>query len=241
MHQNENRINQHRRTPLRAGVGRRAVRFGLLATASLTAVSAAAVSAQAAGPANHSTNSRGVAVADDSAHALANPGHETRFDDSFTVHQYGPLIAAGLRNQAQAESVSCSAGDPCRSVALSFQIVTMAGENIHLNAVNLSHASNVHCAGCQTLSAAYQFVVSTPNAFTLSASAQAQLAQIHRKLDALGKSTTPVDTVRQQADALAAQVVTVLRAAAATAPKGPGVQAQDSMAPTVTMQRMDSF
>ena len=235
-------LNQHRRAIPRVGAGRKAIRLGLLATASLTALSAAATAAtaQGVGPTNHSTNSHGIAIADDNVHTLANRAHESRFADSFTVHQYGPVFAASARNQADAVSAGCTAADPCRSVALSFQIVTMAGENIHLNAVNLSNASNYHCAGCETLAGAYQFVVSTPNPFTLSATAQRRLADIHRKLDALGKSTAPVAAVKQQADALAAQVVTLLKSAAATAPKGPGVDALAAMAPTVTVHRMMS-
>jgi hypothetical protein len=230
-------INQHRRAIPRTGLGRKAVRIGLLATAGITAVTTAATAAQAAGPGAVSSNSHGVAIANDSARALANPGHRVRFDDSFTVHQDGTLFAAVAHNTARADSVGCSAAKPCRSVALSFQIVTMAGENIRLNAVNTSSADNHHCADCQTLAGAYQFVVSTPRAFTLSPTAQRQLADIHRRLDALGHSTAPIATVKAQADALAAQVTAVLKAAAATAPKGPGVDALAMQMPTVTMHR----
>lgn len=233
-------LNQHRRAIPRAGSGRRAVRIGLLATAGLTAVATAATTAQAVGVGTFASDSHGVAIANDGARALANPGHRVRFDDSFTVHQEGNLFAAGAHNTARADSVGCTAAAPCRSIALSFQIVTMAGENIHLNAVNLSSADNHHCAGCQTLAGAYQFVVSTPRAFTLGPAALRQLADIHRRLDALGRSTAPIATVKAQADALAAQVNGILKAAAATAPKGPGVDALAVQAPTVTMHRMFS-
>ncbi|MEY9873075.1 hypothetical protein ABH931_002556 [Streptacidiphilus sp. MAP12-33] len=226
-------LNQHRKTRIRAGAARRALRVGLLATAGLGVIGATAGAAQAAGSANE-----GVAVANDGAHTLANRAHETRFQDSFTVHQYGALYAASARNQAMAVSAYCSAGDPCRSVALSFQIVTMAGTNIHLNAVNLSRAENIHCDGCQTLAGAYQFVVSTPRPFTLSAAAERQLAVIHRKLDALGKSTAPISQIKSQVDALAAQVTAILKAAAATAPKGPGVDALAQMEPEVRVHRV---
>ena len=229
-------LNQHRRAIARVGVGRKAVRIGLLATASLTAVATAAT-AQAATPGGTAMNGHGVAVAVDGAHALANPGNRTRFDDSFTVHQEGSVFAASARNQAEADSVACTAAKPCRSVALSFQIVTMAGENIHLNAVNTSNASNIHCDGCQTLAAAYQFIVSTPRPFALSRTAQRQLADIHRKLDALGKSRAPIATVQAQADALAAQVTSILDTASANAPKGPGADPFTVAHPRVTVHR----
>ena len=227
-------LNQHRRATPRTGPARRALRLGMLATAGLSVVATAA-SAQAA---TTSHVAHGVAVADNTVSTLANPGHPDQFQDAFTVQQYGALYAAAADNQAQAQSAACTAARPCRSVALSFQIITMAGEHIHLDARNVSHAANHDCAGCQTLAGAWQFIVSTPEPFTLGATAQRQLADIHRSLDALGRSTAPVATVQQQADALAAQVQSVLQAAAATAPKGPGVNALAAAAPTVTLHRM---
>ena len=235
-----NLTHRHRAAP-RPGPARRAMRLGLLATVGLTVAATAATTATAqaatvgeAGPGS----GHGVAVADSNVDTVANPGHRNQFQDSFTVHQYGDLYAAAVRNQAEAQSWVCTAASPCRSVALSFQIVTMAGEDIHLNAQNVSHAANHDCAGCQTLAGAWQFIVSTPEPFTLSASAQSQLATIHRELDALGRSTAPVSTIQQQADALASQVTAILRSAAATAPKGPGVNALAVAAPTVTVHQM---
>jgi hypothetical protein len=227
-------LNHHRRARPHSGPARKAVRLGLLATAGLTVIATAA-SAEAAttGGALH-----GIAVADDSARTLASPGQPSEFQDSFTVHQEGALFDSVDRNQASAESAACTAAKPCRSIALSFQIVTMAGENIRLNASNVSNATDHECAGCQTFAGAWQFIVSTPSPFTLSASAQRQLADIHRRLDALGKSTAPVSVIQSQAEALAAQVQAVLSSAAATAPKGPGVDVLAQMAPTVTMHRM---
>ena len=237
MHLNEPRLNEHRKVTPRTGAGRKAVRLGLLATVGLGAIATAA-SAQAAAPGTFSSNGHGVAIADDAALAYANPVHRTDFDDSFTVHQYGTVFAAAAHNDAHATSSACTAASLCRSVALSFQIITMAGENIHLNAQNRSRSTNNHCTDCQTFAGAYQFVVSTANPFTLSPSAQRQLAGIHRKLDALGRSNASIASIQAQADALAAQVTSILKAAAATAPKGPGVDALAAMAPTVTMHRM---
>lgn len=229
-------LNEHRKTRERPGRRRHVLRFGLLAAASLTALGAVTGAAQAIGFSQSPVP--GVGVATDSTFTLANPGHRVRFDDSFTVQQYGALFAASAHNQATAESAYCAADAPCRSVSLSFQIVTMAGSDIHLNAVNLSHASNVHCDGCQTLAGAYQFVVSTPRPFTLSAAAERQLAAIHRSLNALSTSTAPTAVVQQQVDSLAAQVTAILQAAAATAPKGPAVDGLAQLVPQVTVHRM---
>jgi hypothetical protein len=170
------------------------IRFGVLATAALGTIGAAAGIAQAVTIGDgFSSDSGGVAVADNTTFALSNAQDQSSFKDSFTIHQYGAVQSAYLRNQATAESVACSPDAPCRAISLSFQIVTMAGTDIHLNAVNLGNAENVHCAGCQTVAGAYQFVVSTPRAFTLNAAA----------------------------DALAAKVEAILQNAAATSPEGP--------------------
>ena len=202
---------------------KRIFRFGLLTTAALGAVATAAGAAQAVSLGNgFATDSSGIAVANESTLALSNPHDQSAFKDSFTIDQFGGVFAATVRNEATAESVSCSADSPCRAVSLSFQIVTMAGTDIHLNAVNLSNATNVHCDGCQTVAGAYQFVVDTPYAFKLSSAAEAQLAAIHKQLNALSDGKLSVADVQAKADALAVQVAAILKNAAATAPEQGG-------------------
>ena len=232
-------MTNHRRDR-RLPVARRAFRLGILATAALGTVGTAAGIAQAVSFGDgYSSDSSGVAVANNEAFALSNAGDQTSFKDSFTIHQYGQVNAAYARNVATAQSVACSPDAPCRSVSLSFQIITMAGTDIHIDAVNLSNANNVHCAGCQTVAGAYQFVVDTPGAFKLSTSAEKQLAAIHQQLNALRGSNLSVADVRAKADALAVQVASILKNAAATAPQGPVLHPMtaSSMRPAVTVYR----
>lgn len=203
-------------------LSRKAIQFGLLTAGIAAAATAAPAQAAPVAQGHH-----GVAVASDHADSHANRRHHTQFRDSFTVHQFGSVQAAGVRNQANAVSAGCSVDAPCRSVALSFQIVTLAGARTHLNAVNLSDAVNKHCDGCQTLAGAYQFVVSTPRPFTLNDSAQHQLTDIHRRLDALSRSKDSAADLKAQADQLAAEVNAVLKDAVAHA----------DFTPEVTMHR----
>ncbi|MFI9806237.1 hypothetical protein ACIHEJ_18085 [Streptomyces sp. NPDC052301] len=200
----------------------RALRLGLFAAG--VAGVATTVPAQAA------TGSAHAAFASDHVFSHADRAHHTQSRDSFTVRQFGTVNAVGARNQANAVSAGCSADDHCRSVALSFQIVTVAGEHTHLNASNYSDAANKECTGCQTLAGAYQFVVSTPTAFSLDAGTRHRLDDIHRRLDALTRSTLPAAELRTRADGLAGEVTAVLRDAVAHAPKA---KAQ----PTVTLHR----
>jgi hypothetical protein len=203
----------------------------MLTTAGLTTL-ATAGTAEASGGIPHD-----VGVVVDQARTTANRVHPDQYRDSFSVHQLGTMISATADNRAVASSVACSSDDPCRSVALSFQIVTTAGANIRLHATNTGKATNVHCAGCQTFAGAYQFIVSTPRPFTLSTRTRHDLAAVSGQLDALGRSGESVTEIKQRADTLAAQVITLLRDAAATAPRGPAVDALTSFQPTVTMHR----
>lgn len=227
--QNHHQRNHSHRKP-RSSQGnavRRALRTVLLtagAAGAATALPAQAATAATGGPQNHA------AVASDHVFSHADRAHHAETKDSFTVRQFGRVNAAGVRNQANAVSVGCSADDACRSVALSFQIVTVAGKRTHLNAVNLSDAVNKHCTGCQTLAGAYQFVVSTPTALTLDPETQGRLADVHRRLDALTRSPEPASDLKRQADALAAEVTGILHDAVARAPK-------TDTEPTVTLHR----
>jgi hypothetical protein len=216
-------LNSHRKARSAAKpFTQRAVRLGLFA-AGIAGV-ATAVPAQAASAAPHA------AVASDHVFSHADRAHHTQARDSFTVRQFGTVNAAAARNQANAVSAGCSADDACRSVALSFQIVTIAGEHTHLNAVNLSDATNKSCTGCQTLAGAYQFVVSTPTPMTFDAATQRKLTDVHRRLDQLTRSSLPAAELRSRVDALAGEVTGILHDAVAHAPKG---HAQ----PAVTMHR----
>ncbi|MGW4444563.1 hypothetical protein [Streptomyces sp. NPDC004682] len=178
------------------------------------------------------------AIAVDLANSRADRTHMYDFDESFRIHEYGPTVAVTANNRATAMSVGCSADAPCRSVALSFQIVTTAGSNARLiNATNLSRASNEHCPSCETLSAAYQFVVATPREFHLSKASRSELAGIQRQVDALRTSRLPIARIRERADALAQQVKVILDRETARAPRGDARDPRTNFAPTVTMHR----
>ncbi|MFF7968166.1 hypothetical protein ACFZC3_22765 [Streptomyces sp. NPDC007903] len=205
-------MSSHRK-PRSSPFNGRAVRTVLLA-AGAAGVATAVPAHAATGPV------RSAAVVSDSVFTGANRLHHTQARDSFTIRQFGKVNATSVRNQAHAVSMGCSVDDHCRSVALSFQIVTVAGDAHHLKAVNVSDAANKYCDGCQTLAGAYQFVVSTPHPLALDAGARRQLADIHRRLDALTRSTLPATELQKRVDALAGEVNGVLQTAVAKAPKG---------------------
>ncbi|GAA2809571.1 hypothetical protein GCM10010441_37680 [Kitasatospora paracochleata] len=219
------------RPPSRRLLGRNTQRLGVLTVACLAALGIAGPAG--AVPAS-SHPGRDVPVVRDLARTHADRTRTDQFQSSFDVRQLGAVVGAAVDNRALAVSAGCRPERPCRSVALSFQIVTMAGDQTRLSAGNTGRALNEHCAGCQTLAVAYQFIVAAPRPFTLSAQAQAQLAAVHRQLDALKNSREPVSVVHQQVDALADQVKAVLDREAAAAAKGPALAPLGAVRPTVT-------
>ncbi|MFD0134150.1 hypothetical protein ACFVIL_09275 [Streptomyces sp. NPDC127159] len=225
----------HRKPSMRRR-SRSAVGLGLGVAASATLSLVAATGTAAAGPV--AGRSGGAAIAVDLAQARADRTRVNQFDESFRIHEYGPSVAVSAYNRAVAQSVGCSVHAPCRSVALSFQIVTTAGSSARLiNATNLSQAVNEHCPGCQTFSGAYQFVVATPRAFTLGSAARRELAVIEDQVEALKTSRVPVAEVTRQADVLARRVKAVLDGEMARAPRATGSDPLADFVPHVTMYR----
>ncbi|WP_037626427.1 hypothetical protein [Streptomyces aureus] len=221
------------RKPRTSTAAKTAVRLGMIATAGM-AVAATTTTAQASSGSSHSFMSTAVDMADTHADRM----HVNQFDESFKIHQFGPLVAVTANNRATAESAGCSVQAPCRSIALSFQIVTAAGRNARLvNATNISRSANDHCPGCETFAGAYQFVVATPQELTLSKPARSQLARIHREVAGLRRSHLAIPDVKKRADELAQEVKTVLDREAASAPHRSAASPPDNFRPTVTMHR----
>ncbi|MFD8389166.1 hypothetical protein ACFV2N_08140 [Streptomyces sp. NPDC059680] len=226
----------HHRKPRTPRATKAAVRLGVAVTAGLAMT---AVTTAARATPGRSGISHDVAIAVDAALSHADRTHVNQFDQSFVIHEYGPSVAVTANNRATAVSAGCSLDAPCRSVALSYQIVTTAGRNARLiNATNISRSVNEHCPACRTVSAAYQFVVATPRQFSLSRQARSELSSINRQVDALRASRLPIDQITRQADEFARQVKAVLDREAARAPRTSG--GNDPLAdfmPTVTMHR----
>ncbi|MEW2315766.1 hypothetical protein [Streptomyces bauhiniae] len=218
------------RKPSTSTVARAAVNIGVAAGAGLAMTTATA--SATTGP------SGGAAIAVDLAHSRADRTHVHDFDETFRVHEYGPSVAVTADNRATAESVGCSPLSPCRSVALSFQIVTTSGRNARLvRATNIGRAANEHCPSCQTFAGAYQFVVATPRAFTLGAGARRELAALGRRAAELRSSTLPVSRVQARADAISREVKAVLDREAARAPRAGENDPGADFTPFVTMRR----
>ncbi|MET7390860.1 hypothetical protein ACFYPT_35445 [Streptomyces sp. NPDC005529] len=221
------------RKPRTSTMAKTAVRLGMIATAGM-AVAATTTTAQASSGNSHSF----MYTAVDMAGTHADRMHVNQFEESFKIHQFGPLVAVTANNRAMAESAGCSVYAPCRSIALSYQIVTASGRNARLvNATNISRSANDHCDSCETFAGAYQFVVATPQELTLSKTARSQLARIHREVVGLRTSNLPIPSVKKRADELAQEVKAVLDRESTAAPRHPHADPRDNFQPIVTMHR----
>jgi hypothetical protein len=209
-------------------ISRNAKRLGLLTISCMTALTVAV-------PAGAAPSSSYIGTAYDLARTHANRAHPDQFKDTMDIHQLGAVVVAHVDNRAIAVSAGCKPRNRCRSVAMSMQIDIMAGSHVRLIASNIGLAVNYECPGCQTFAGAYQFIVSTPQPFTLSDKARDELDAIEGQLDDLRDSQNSITYIHEHADSLADQVKAILNDAAAAAPRGPVMHPLDTFQPTVTM------
>jgi hypothetical protein len=117
------------------------------------------------------------------------------------------------RLQNQAISVSRCVG--CSTVTIAVQIALLDGPNPVFDPVNTAFGVNAACLGCLTVGLAYQFVVSTRTPLALSDATKGQLDAIGNALEALPNSGLSADGMKSAADAQAAKIAGILKAAAA--------------------------
>src|SRR5690349_13211822 len=102
------------RKPRSSTAAKTAVRLGMIATAGMALAATTTVASASSGGSHLFSSSTAV----DMANTHADRIHVNQFDESFKIHQFGPLVAVTANNRAMAESAGCSVSDPCRSDAL---------------------------------------------------------------------------------------------------------------------------
>ncbi len=98
----------------------------------------------------------------------------------------------------------------CRTAAIAFQVVLAEG-TVALSADNHAAAINDRCTTCDTLAAAYQFVVVGGGEVSLTRSGRSQLRGLDRDLRDLRRSEATGAELAAAAEALAGQVLAVLQ------------------------------
>jgi putative peptide zinc metalloprotease protein len=122
------------------------------------------------------------------------------------------------KNEAYAFA-SCT---DCRTVAVAFQVVLVAGQVDVVVPQNLSGALNYGCVRCVTQALATQLVVSVPGALTDAQNAQ--LAAVWKELQAFGThiQDVPLAELRSRLSEYEARILDVVRPAATGASESAG-------------------
>lgn len=128
-----------------------------------------------------------------------------RYEVAFDVVVSGSSQPS-LSNSATAVS-SCTA---CRTVVISVQLALLNGDVLGVATDNQALAVQIDCELCESLAAAYQFVIVSPDAGGFSRDALAQLRRIERQLRQVARSSLPLDELAAEVDALAARALTVM-------------------------------
>ena len=100
--------------------------------------------------------------------------------------------------------------ESCQTVAISIQVLLVAGDPDVVNPTNLAIAINDMCTLCETLASAYQFVIGGDARLTLTPQGRRQVQEIGRGLRELGRQDLSIGEVQARVDALADDLREVL-------------------------------
>lgn len=158
---------------------------------------------------------------DNQALAVSTTDGSVTYDVSFSL-VWADGSTALNKNEAYAFA-SCS---DCRTVAVAFQVVLVAGQVDVVVPQNLSGALNYACVRCVTQALATQLVVSVPGALTDAQNAQ--LAAVWKELQAFGAhiEDVPLSELRSRLSDFEQRILAVVQSDA------PGSADDGSAAPT---------
>jgi hypothetical protein len=144
-------------------------------------------------------------VLDTSAVSVNTTNNTSVFHLAFTiVRSTGASVS--VSNVALAVSTCLN----CRSTAIAIQVDLVWPVPVVLSATNLAVAVNSGCVTCDTLAAAFQYVIASDQMMTLTGRGRDEVAHIERELAALQSSSRPTSAVAERVDGLAAELGSVL-------------------------------
>jgi putative peptide zinc metalloprotease protein len=156
-------------------------------------------------------------IGDNQALAVNTTDGSVKYDVSFSL-VWADGSTALNKNEAYAFA-SCT---DCRTVAVAFQVVLVAGQVDVVVPQNLSGALNYACVRCVTQALATQLVVSVPGALTDAQNAQ--LAAVWKELQAFGThiQDVPLAELRSRLSEYEARILDVVRPSATGASESAG-------------------
>lgn len=138
----------------------------------------------------------------------------------------------------QNAAVAYASCTECQTVAISIQVLLIAGTPDTVTPENIAVALNENCTLCQTMASAYQFAVGVGTKTRFTPEGSKQIAELRRRLQDLRKSGKPIADIQAEVDAITADLAKVLStelvAVAPKRDKGEEEDEEDDDEPTET-------
>jgi putative peptide zinc metalloprotease protein len=110
----------------------------------------------------------------------------------------------------QNAAVAYASCTECQTVAISIQVLLVAGSPTVFTPENIALAINEQCTLCDTMALAYQFAVGMDTQLKFTAEGNRQLAQLRRELEQLRTSDLSLAEIEAKAADIVKQLSTVL-------------------------------
>ena len=173
----------------------RLVALIVIVTAALALASAATL-----GPAT------AAAQGDQAAVAVNTKDDSSLFRFAFSVRR----VMGDVVDQSNA-AVAYASCEECQTVAIAIQVVLVMGDASVVTPENLALAINEGCTLCETLASAYQFVFGGNGPLRFTAEGNRRLAEIRLAFERLRNSDLSIEEIQAQTDALADQLLEVIK------------------------------
>ncbi len=111
----------------------------------------------------------------------------------------------------QNAAVAYASCTECQTVAISIQVLLIAGTPDTVAPENISVAINENCTLCQTMASAYQFAVGVGTRTKFTREGKKQIADLRRRLKDLRKSGKSITDIQAEVDAITGELADVLR------------------------------
>jgi putative peptide zinc metalloprotease protein len=147
-----------------------------------------------------------LASADNAAISVNTKDGTTVFKVAFAIRH----VMSDVVTETNA-AVAYNSCTDCASVAIAFEIVLVESDASVISPTNVAIAFNENCTTCVAVAEAYQFVLGTGGgAVHFDAEGNRILAELRRRLHALGKEDLTIDQLQAILDDMSAQIADVL-------------------------------
>jgi putative peptide zinc metalloprotease protein len=156
--------------------------------------------------------------------------------DGATVFRFAFNVTQALGDTVNSTNaaVAYASCTDCRTVAISFQIVFVIGDPSTFTPTNEAISINYQCNLCDTMAAAYQFVVQASGPVHFTADGRRELEAVMRAIRSLDVNALTDAELRAKLDTYAAEINTILSTQLVAGPPLPDSAGGDTAGSTTT-------